>query len=152
VRDRAAAGPGDLHLPGRRVIVVDDDDAVVAAMVALFDAWGATVVTAGNAASAVAALDDCDVDLIVADLRLSDDASGVDAVRWLRRVLGRPTPALIVSGDLGEEAHREAHDAGLPLLAKPLVADALALAVRRALAAPVAASSPGELRPGAPAA
>jgi signal transduction histidine kinase/ActR/RegA family two-component response regulator len=152
VRDRAAAGPGDLHLPGRRVIVVDDDDAVVAAMVALFDAWGATVVTAGNAASAVAALDDCGVDLIVADLRLSDDASGVDAVRWLRRVLGRPTPALIVSGDLGEEAHREAHDAGLPLLAKPLVADALALAVRRALAAPVAASSPGELRPGAPAA
>ena len=152
VRNRAAAGPGDLHLPGRHVIVVDDDDAVVAAMVALFDAWGATVVTAGNAASAVAALDDRGVDLIVADLRLSDDASGVDAVRRLRRALGRPTPALIVSGDLGEEAHREAHGAGLPLLAKPLVADALALAVKRALAAPVAASCPGELRPGAPAA
>jgi CheY-like chemotaxis protein len=121
-------------------------------MVALFDAWGATVVPAGNAAAAIDALDARGADLIVADLRLADGASGVDAVHRLRQALGRTTPAVIVSGDLSEHARLEVRRAGLTLLAKPLVADALALAVRRALVAPAAASCRGFVQAGAPAA
>ncbi len=149
---RAASARREPHLPGRHVVVIDDDAAVVAAMVALFEAWGASVVAATDAATAVAGLDTRGVDLIVADLRLADGASGVDAVQLLRRALGRPTPALIVSGDLGEHARGEARRAGLPLLAKPLVADALALAVKRALPAAFRPSCHGAPRADAPAA
>jgi two-component system, sensor histidine kinase len=149
---RAGAGCRDLQLAGRHVVVVDDDAAVVDAMVALFDAWGATVVPAGDAAGAIDALDARGADLIVADLRLADGASGVDAVHRLRQALGRTTPAVIVSGDLSENARLEVRRAGLTLLAKPLVADALALAVRRALVAPAAATCRGSVQAGAPAA
>jgi CheY-like chemotaxis protein len=60
-------------------------------------------------------------DLIVADLRLADGQSGIDAVRRLRHELGVPIPAIIVSGDTGTLADREARAAGLMLLQKPVV-------------------------------
>ena len=64
-------------------------------------------------------------DLIVADLRLADGQSGIDAIRRLRDELGVPVPAIIVSGDTGTSADREARTAGLMLLPKPVVAATL---------------------------
>jgi len=60
-------------------------------------------------------------DLIVADLRLRDDASGLAAIARMRDELGETVPALVVSGDLGAGAAREVRDAGFLLLAKPVV-------------------------------
>jgi CheY-like chemotaxis protein len=60
-------------------------------------------------------------DLIVADLRLADNRSGIDAVRRLRDEMGFAIPAIIVSGDTGPRADREARTAGLILLPKPVV-------------------------------
>jgi CheY-like chemotaxis protein len=78
-------------------------------------------------------------DLIVADLRLADDRSGIDAVRQLRHELGVPIPAIIVSGDTGTRADRDARAAGLMLLPKPVVgatlrAAAIALMTQRDVA------------------
>jgi CheY-like chemotaxis protein len=64
-------------------------------------------------------------DLIVADLRLAQNHSGIDAVRRLRDELGYAIPAIIVSGDTGTRADREARAAGLTLLPKPVVGAAL---------------------------
>jgi two-component system, sensor histidine kinase len=108
---------------GRVVAVVDDDAATLDAMQTLFETWGATVVCGEAIESLITAIGELELypDLIVADLRLADDRSGIDAVRQLRRELGVPIPAIIVSGDTGTSADREAHAAGLMLLPKPVV-------------------------------
>lgn len=120
----------------RRIIVIDDDPAVVAAMSALFSTWGAAVIAASNAPGAAAQLRASGghpqpIDLIVADLRLADGASGIDAVRTIRQTLGYPVPALIVSGDTSDEAAAEATAARALLLHKPVLAGALSDAAER---------------------
>jgi len=117
----------------RLVAVVDDDAATLDAMQTLFQTWGASVVCGETIESLIAALGEVEryPDLIVADLRLADSRSGIDAVRRLRHELGTPIPAIIVSGDTGSGAEREARDAGLMLLPKPVVAATLqATAIR----------------------
>ncbi len=124
---------------GRRIVVVDDDPAVIAAMRALFTSHGARVAGGEDATSALAVLrtgegpHPCGADLIVADLRLAGGASGLDAVAALRNALGRPTPALIVSGDTGQSARAEVRKAGIRMLAKPVVAATLEHAAAMAL-------------------
>ena len=93
--------------------VIDDDPAVVAAMRALVHlarrkrcrrrgcGVGARRLARERRSASVGA------DLIVADLRLADGASGLDAVAALRNALGHCTPALIVSGDTGQAARAE---------------------------------------------
>jgi signal transduction histidine kinase/FixJ family two-component response regulator len=126
-------------LAGTRIVVVDDDPAVVAAMRALFASWNATAAGGDAAATALAALAAAtagappDVDLIVADLRLANGASGIDAIRQLRAKLGTETPALIVSGDTSATARAEVEAAAIRLLVKPVVAGALKEAAEVAL-------------------
>ena len=125
-------------LSGRRVVVVDDDPAVVAAMQALFASWDAIATGGPDASLALATLADDEggddaVDLIVADLRLADGNSGIDAIGTLRERLGVDTPAIVVSGDTSAAAEREARDAEVRLLLKPVVAAALKDAAERAM-------------------
>lgn len=119
----------------RSIAVIDDDPAIVAAMRALFETWGARVSGGENVAQIVSglAVDSArngkqgghSPDLIVADLRLSSGACGLEAVAELRRLCGQGIPALIVSGDMSEEARTAVKAAGYTLLPKPLVADDL---------------------------
>ncbi|HET7096908.1 MAG TPA: hypothetical protein VFJ68_05910, partial [Casimicrobiaceae bacterium] len=92
------------------------------------------------------------VDLIIADLRLANGVSGLDAVRQLRSKLGAETPALIVSGDTSATARAEVESAGIRLLVKPVVASALKEAAEAALrSAPTrhpAAADPGDCQQG----
>jgi two-component system, sensor histidine kinase len=127
-------------LAGRYIAVIDDDPAVVAAMRALFAAWGAGVAGGDSVAALLAdmaapARDDGDgaPDLIVADLRLADGRCGLDAVAQLRAACRRQPPALIVSGDTGEDARAAVAAAGYTLLSKPLFATALQAAAVAAL-------------------
>ena len=119
---------------GRSIIVIDDDPAVVVAMEALFTSWGACVAAGANAAAALEAQRGARADLIVADLRLADGASGIAAVAAIRAAQGVPVPALIVSGDTSEVARTESSVAGITLLSKPVVATALRSAAEGALA------------------
>ncbi len=119
----------------RSVVVIDDDPAILVAMEALFTSWGAHVAAGTNAFAALEMQPSAGIDLIVADLRLADGASGIDAVAAIRAAQGAPVPALIVSGDTGEDARGEAGAAGITLLSKPVVATALRTAAEDALAA-----------------
>ena len=89
-------------------------------MTELFSTWGAKVVGGRDAQSLLDALGRAAryPDLVVADLRLGDGASGVITVRALRDELGFAVPALIVSGDTSAAAERAARSAGLTLLAE----------------------------------
>jgi len=105
-------------------------------MQTLFETWGATVVCGETVESLIAAIGELAryPDLVVADLRLAEGRSGIDAVRRLRHELGTPVPAIIVSGDTGTRADREARAAGLMLLPKPVVAASLRAAAMALMA------------------
>ncbi len=128
-------------LAGRTIIVVDDDPAVLAAMCALFASWKASAIGGADAKAALASLAASDgglrrgADLVIADLRLADGASGIDAVAELRQALGAGTSALIVSGDTSGAAQAEVEAASIRLLHKPVVATALKEAAEAALEA-----------------
>ncbi len=119
--------PGGLPFAMRVVAVVDDDPATVDAMRTLFETWGASVVGGDTVDALLAGIGVLEryPDLVVADLRLAGDGSGIDAVRQLRHELGLPVPAIIVSGDTGTRADGEARRAGMMLLRKPVVAATL---------------------------
>jgi CheY-like chemotaxis protein len=107
-------------------------------MQALFASWDATATGGSDAALAIAALADNHppadaVDLIVADLRLAEGKSGVDAISRLRARLGSNTPAIIVSGDTSADAQAEVQAAGVKMLLKPVVAATLKEAAEGAI-------------------
>jgi CheY-like chemotaxis protein len=110
-------------LEGALVAVVDDDPCAVDAMSALFETWGARVAGGGNLAEVLEALGRAEryPDLVVADLRLAQGDSGVAVVDRLRDELGLVLPALLISGDTSTAAERDARNAGLMLLGKPVV-------------------------------
>ena len=90
----------------------------------LFQTWGAVVVGGATPDALLASVGELEryPDLIVADLRLANNRSGIDAVRQLRDEMGFAIPAIVVSGDTGTRADREARKAGLSCCPNPLSA------------------------------
>jgi DNA-binding response OmpR family regulator len=123
-------------LAGTTVAVIDDDPAAVEGMRALFASWGAAVAGGSDAETTMSALGELDryPDLIVADLRLDRDATGLDAVAAMRDELGMRVPALVVSGDTSVAASRAVRAAGIALLPKPVIPGALAAAASALIA------------------
>jgi signal transduction histidine kinase len=132
-----AAGLVAGSLAGTTVAVIDDDPAAVEGMRALFATWGAVVAGGADAYDTLNALGQLEryPDLIVADLRLDGSASGLEAVTRLRDELGMRVPALVVSGDTSLAASNAVRAAGIALLPKPVVPNALAAAAAALIAA-----------------
>ena len=67
-------------------------------------------------------------DILLVDFRLRDDDTGLATVRAVReRYPGMP--AIMISGDTAPDRIREANDAGLELLHKPVVVEDLKRAI-----------------------
>jgi signal transduction histidine kinase/CheY-like chemotaxis protein len=109
-------------LADRTIVVVDDEASVRVGMQSLLESWGCHCIATPDAEAALEALEDQIPDFIIADLRLSDDRNGIDAVRTLRAKLGSGIPAIVLSGDTAAERIREVSAAGLTMLHKPLKA------------------------------
>jgi CheY-like chemotaxis protein len=90
------------------VVVIEDDPLVLQATGGLLRSWGFQVVTAESYDEALAQLADIGrrPDLIVCDYRLSEGATGIDAIAGLRSAF--EIPALLISADAssppGEDA------------------------------------------------
>ncbi len=111
------------------VLVIDDEELVRQGMQAMLEGWGYQVLTAGSRDGAVAVLGDCRPDIILADYRLRDGETGLDAIRAVHAQLGVAVPAAIVTGDTAPERLAEAKAGGYWLLHKPLAATELHRAV-----------------------
>lgn len=138
-----AADPADIQpgqaprtassLPPIRVLVIDDEEPVRVAMQALLSAHGCQVLVAGSTREGLLKSMGQPPDLLLTDFRLRGGEDGISAVRSLRSAFPG-LPALIVSGDTAPERLREAHEAGLTLLHKPVSEEQLISAMQAALA------------------
>lgn len=120
-------------LPPMRVLVIDDEEPVRVAMHALLSAHGCQVLLAGSTREGLLKSMGQQPDLLLTDFRLRGGEDGISAVRSLRSAFPG-LPALIVSGDTAPERLREAHEAGLTLLHKPVTEELLINAMQAALA------------------
>ena len=124
----------DKSLKGMRVLVIDDEEPVRLGMQELLDSWGCVCHTADELSSAlkcVALLPMAEQpDVILADYRLREGATGGQAIAALRAYLTMRghepvVPAIIITGDTAPERLREARGTDAGVLHKPVSASAL---------------------------
>lgn len=86
------------------VVVIDDDPLVLEATGGLLKSWGCEVIAAECYTDAMARLTEVRrrPDLIICDYRLSEGATGIDAIQGLRSAF--EIPALLISADPGSPA------------------------------------------------
>jgi PAS domain S-box-containing protein len=114
----AGGGRGE----GRLAVVVDDDATVLAGVTTTLEAEGFEVL---GARSGETMLDRVRAagrrpDVVVADYRLADGRVGTEAILSVRRHCGHAVPSLILTGEFGPEAQRDAAEHGFGLLRKPV--------------------------------
>jgi hypothetical protein len=128
------ASPDNRALPAGiavSIMVVEDEGDVLDVMVQLLTLQGHRVY-AGRSAAEVQQIHakammagDAPVDLIIADYRLGDGATGLEAIEALCAHIGRSVPALIVTGDTSPSRIKEATASGHRLLHKPITGEEL---------------------------
>ena len=128
----SAASAKDTDLRGRRVLVLDDEVSVLDAMRRLLDSWGCEVIIAATPEEAEERVSKSrPPDLVIVDYRLRHHASGIETIGRLRQQIGRPVPALVITGDTAPDRLREAEESGYPLLHKPVMPARLRSAMRQ---------------------
>lgn len=136
IRTQAVVTPhSGWDLTGARVLVIDDEAEVREAMGQLLANWGCRSTCVDSIEEAKAALRNGVVpDLIIADYRLRDSQTGVDAIRTLLGMLRKPVPGILITGDTAPERLQEAARSGFKLLHKPVNAGQLRMVVNHLLA------------------
>jgi len=139
----ASQAPSDTvvaRLAGVHVLVVDDEGHVRLGMKTLLEGMGCRTTVVEGTSRAVEAAGADRPDVVVADFRLRGDDNGIAAVHSLR-ALYPELPAILLSGDTAPDRLREAEEAGITLLHKPVAGAALARAIADARE-PAATSRP----------
>lgn len=128
--DRHAPPPAG-NLLGRRALLIDDDPIVLEGTEAMLKDWGCQVIAAASISDALEAVRGANMapDVIIADLRLRGTDTGLDAVAALSDWLGRPIPAIIVTGDTDPSRIKQASASGLAILHKPVEPSQLQYAI-----------------------
>jgi signal transduction histidine kinase/CheY-like chemotaxis protein len=139
-RQETAASPPSpspvWDMRSRIVLVIDDERDVVQATAVLLERWGCKVLTAQSGEQAQALLRGAGLvpDIILSDLRLRDEETGIEAIAAVRAALRQPVPAVLLTGDTAPERIRLARESGYRLLHKPLQPGRLRAALQRAIA------------------
>lgn len=122
---------------GAVVLIIDDELDIRQGMKILLTNWGCMTLEAESGDEALRLLRELALvpELIVADLRLRHNQTGIDAIREVRATFGDDIPAMIVTGDTAPERLQEADAAGFPLLHKPVKPHRLRAAMLRLLQA-----------------
>lgn len=120
------------------IAVVEDEAIVLVGYQMLFESWGYEVVAASSADEALDQLRNRQraPDVIVADYRLKNGRTGVDAIRSIQAEFSAAIPGILVTGDTGADRLREAAASGLPILHKPVNGNQLHDLIERALGQP----------------
>jgi DNA-binding NarL/FixJ family response regulator len=110
------------------VLLIEDDPALRLAFrdFLIHSGFQVTAITADEAAP--------DGDIVVCDYRLPGGKKGTEVIEMIRARLAQPIPAIVVTGDLGAQAARDAAALGnAKLLLKPVAMDVLVAEIRSLL-------------------
>ena len=104
------------------VVVIDDDPLVLSGLRSVLAAGGYATIGAASGPEAVAAVrrarrTPC---FVLADYRLPMGERGTHAVAEVRAAANAPVPALILTGEVGDEVAQDAAEHGVDLVRKPL--------------------------------
>ena len=102
-----------------KILVVDDEQTVNQSATALLEEMGCQVVQASSTPEAIMHIQAWTPDLVLADFRLGDGDSGLKTIQALRQSLPHLS-AVMISGDTAPSRLKEAANADLQLLHKPL--------------------------------
>lgn len=131
--------PSAQQLKGAKILVVDDEAVIRELCQALLEGEGFTVELAPDGVSAQRILRERTFDLIISDIRMPGELSGVDLYRWLK--VERPEccrRVVFITGDLLTQDLREAlGEVGRRLLTKPFEVTTLLDVVKSTLAIPM---------------
>ncbi len=118
------------------VIVIDDEQAVREGMEGLLRSWGCRVISASDAQSALSETitNRLQPDVIICDYRLRNLTSGIEAINTIRAEINASLPAVLLTGDTGNESMEAAKTAGLAVLHKPVSAARLSTLLRYLIA------------------
>jgi two-component system CheB/CheR fusion protein len=131
---RAEAVPVKHGKPAALILVIEDDPDLRDLLNMALVAEGHRVVTVGDGAAALAAVGaGAWPDLVVSDYNLPHRMNGIEAVRALRKMVGRDVPAIILTGDILADVVAIIEAEGCDHYSKPVSLDVLTGAVARAL-------------------
>lgn len=106
------------------IVNIDDDQVIREGTKRLLETWGCTVISAADENDALVQLagQSQAPDGIIADYRLPERKTGVDAIHAIRHSCNQDVPALIVTGDIAVEGITAVKDSGIQVLNKPVAA------------------------------
>lgn len=107
-------------LSGLRVLCVDDKQENLDAMLTFLDKWQVNVTTARTPDDAMAALKRCEPQVILMDYHLNSDENGLQLIAKIRKFLGYPIPAILVTANQDEQIITDTFNANCNYLSKPL--------------------------------
>jgi len=118
----ATVQPQPVDLSEKLALLIDDDVQLLRAMQGSLQDRHCTCILAEDASDAVAQLNDAKAcpDFIIADYRLREGKTGIEAVQQIRTLLLRHIPAIIVTGDTAQHVAVEASQADCLLVHKPI--------------------------------
>jgi Na+/proline symporter/signal transduction histidine kinase len=117
-------------LSDKVVMIIENDISTIQAVSHLLQSWGATVYSFNNVDDALSQCSTCP-DLLFLDYHLDNGATGIQAATKLRQKWKSNIPAVLSSADRTEEVRKQAIDAQLHYLPKPIKPAALKLFIKR---------------------
>jgi len=109
-------------LDGSRVLVIDDEPEILIAMHTLLSKWGCETIAADSLDNAMQKLKEKHIvpDLVLSDLRLRDNKTGIEAIDAVRQIYGQSIPGILITGDTEPQRINIAKQSGYELLQKPV--------------------------------
>jgi len=117
------------------ILLVEDDPAVRDATRMLLKAEGYRATAVGSLAEALDKVHEERIDLLVTDYHLGDAETGIQVIAALRKTLGYPLKAVLMTGDTSSAVQELPRDSHLRFASKPIRAEELLTLIRALLAA-----------------
>lgn len=117
------------------ILAIDDNKDVLEAMTVLLEKWACVVLTASSVEETVVIAKNhaTKIDIIMADYRLREETTGVEAINAFNQYSGYSLPSILITGDTSPERMQEISSHGLPVLHKPIKEPQLKVIIGRLL-------------------